>query len=101
MAATSFAVSFVTNAVYSRQPAQDGSRGCCYPCAMAVRFQIHDLPDELHQQEHGRQPTLDEWLDGLSRLTPVSLSTPAAEAVPEAREAEDAALTDALEAARS
>lgn len=43
------------------------------------------------------QPTLDEWLDGLSRLTPVSLSTPAAEAVRQAREAEDAALADVLD----
>jgi len=63
---------------------------------MAVHLQIHDLPEEFHQQEYGRLPTLDEWLDGLSRLTPVSLSTRAAEAVREARKAEDAALTDAL-----
>lgn len=89
----------------------------CYPHTMAVHLQIRDLPDELHQtlrrraaarglslrqyalevlQEHCRQPTMDEWLAGLSRLTPVSLSTPAAEAVHEAREAEDAALIDAL-----
>ncbi|HSG38000.1 MAG TPA: hypothetical protein VLE27_00060 [Thermoanaerobaculia bacterium] len=85
---------------------------------MAVHLQIRDLPGELHQilrqrasmrglslrqyalevlQEHCRQPTLDEWLNGLSRLTPVSPSTPAAEAVRQAREAEDAALTDALD----
>lgn len=83
---------------------------------MAVHLQIRDLPDELHQtlrrramrrglslrqyalevlQEHCSQP-LDEWLDGLSRLTPVSLSTPTVETVREAREAEDAALIDAL-----
>lgn len=89
----------------------------CYLGSMAVHLQIRDLPDELHQtlrrratarglslrqyaleilQEHCRQPTVDEWLDGLSRLTPVPLSTPAAEAVRQAREAEDAALADAL-----
>lgn len=67
---------------------------------MAVHLQIHDLPDEFHQQEHGRQSTLDEWLDGLSRLTPVSPSIPVAEAVREAREEEDAALTDASVEAR-
>lgn len=74
---------------------------------MAVHLQIRDLPDELHQtlrrraaahglslrqyalevlQEHCLLPTLDEWLDGLSRLTPVSLSRSAVEAVHEARE---------------
>jgi hypothetical protein len=84
---------------------------------MAVHLQIRDVPDELHEtlrqraaarglslrqyalevlQGHCRQPTLDEWLDGLSGLTPVSLHTSAAEAVREAREAEDAALIDAL-----
>ncbi|HEX9942191.1 MAG TPA: hypothetical protein VGG03_09260 [Thermoanaerobaculia bacterium] len=84
---------------------------------MAVHLQIRNLPDELHQilrqraatrglslrqyalevlREHCQQPTLDEWLDGLNRLTPVSLATPAAEAVRETREAEDAALVDAF-----
>jgi hypothetical protein len=84
---------------------------------MAVHLQIRDLPDELHQtlrqraatrglslrqyalevlREHCQQPTLDEWLHGLHGLTPVSLSTPAAEAVHQAREAEEAALCDAL-----
>jgi hypothetical protein len=53
---------------------------------MAVHLQIRDLP----------QPTLDEWLDGLNRLKPVSLTTSAAEAVRQAREADDAALGDAL-----
>lgn len=48
-------------------------------------------------REHCHQPTLDEWLDGLNRLTPVSLSTPAAEVVRQAREAEEAALADALD----
>lgn len=88
-----------------------------YPLIMAVHLQIRDLPDELHQtlrqraagrglslrqyafevlQEHCRQPTMDEWLAGLSRLKPVFLSAPAAEAVREAREAEDAALINAL-----
>lgn len=84
---------------------------------MAVHLQIRDLPDELHQtlrqrattrglslrqyalevlQEHCNQPTLDEWLNGLTQLTPVPLPTPAAEAVREAREADEAALVDAL-----
>ena len=84
---------------------------------MPVHLQIRDLPDELHQvlrrraaarglslrqyafevlREHCELPTLDEWLGGLSRLTPVSLSTPAADAVREAREADDASLVDAL-----
>jgi len=84
---------------------------------MAIHLQIRDVPEDLHQtlrqrsaarglslrqyaleilREHCQQPTVDEWLDGLSRLTPVSLSTPAAEAVHQAREAEDAALVDAL-----
>jgi hypothetical protein len=58
---------------------------------MAVPPETTDLPDE-----HRRQPILDEWLDDLSRLTPVSLSKPAAEAVREARESEDAALTNIL-----
>jgi hypothetical protein len=85
---------------------------------MAVHLQIRDLPDEVHQilreraatrglslrqytleilQQHCRQPTLDEWLDGLSRLTPVSLTTSGPEAVRQAREADDAALIDALD----
>lgn len=84
---------------------------------MAVHLQIRDLPDELHRilreraatrglslrqyaleilQEHCRQPTVDEWLDGLDRLTPVPLSTSAAEAVRQSREADEAALADAL-----
>ncbi len=54
---------------------------------MAAHLQIRDLP----------QPTLEEWLDGLNRLRPGSLATSAAEAVREAREADDAALGDALE----
>jgi plasmid stability protein len=78
---------------------------------MAAQLQIRDLPDELHHilreraamrglslrqyvieilQEHCRQPTMDEWLDGLDRLTPVSLSTSAAEAVRQSREADEA-----------
>jgi antitoxin FitA len=83
---------------------------------MSVHLQIRDLPDELHEQlreraaarglslrqyaleilmEHCRRPTVDEWLDGLSRLPRVALSTPAADAVRQAREADDAALADA------
>jgi antitoxin FitA len=80
---------------------------------MAVHLQIPDLPDELHRllreraakrglslrqyvieilQEHCGQPTVDEWLDGLDRLTPVSLSTSAAEAVRQSREDDEAGL---------
>ena len=83
---------------------------------MAVHLQIPDLPDELHRilreraakrglslrqyvieilQEHCGQPTVDEWLDGLDRLTPVSLSTSAAEAVRQSRETDEAAWLDA------
>ena len=71
---------------------------------MAVHLQIRDLPADLHRvlrerakkrglslrqyaleilQEHCLQPTVDEWLDGLDRLTPVPLSTSAAEVVRE------------------
>jgi len=78
---------------------------------MAVHLQIHDLPDELHQtlrqraarrglslrqyalevlREHCDQPTMDEWLAGLSRLQPVSLSNAAVRAVRQAREEEAA-----------
>ncbi len=91
--------------------------GKCYLDFMAVHLQIRDLPDDLHEtlrrraalrelslrqytlevlQAHCRQPTVDEWLDGLDRLTPVELSLSAAEAVCEAREADDAALMDVL-----
>jgi hypothetical protein len=77
---------------------------------MAVHLQIRDLPAEVHQilreraatrglslpqytlevlQQHCRQPTLDEWLDGLSRLPAVSLTSSAAEAVRQAREVDD------------
>jgi hypothetical protein len=84
---------------------------------MTVHLQIRDLPDAIHQvlrqraarrglslrqyaleilRDHCEQPTLDEWLDGLNRLTPVALPTPAAEAVREAREADEAALVHAL-----
>ena len=90
---------------------------CCYPWSMSVHLQIRDVPDDLHEtlrqraarhglslrqyaldvlREHCQQPTLDEWLDGLSRLPPVLLSTPAAEAVRQARETEEAALVDVL-----
>ena len=93
------------------------NRADCYPLFMAVHLQIRDLPDEIHQtlrqrattrglslrqyalevlQEHCQKPTLDEWLDGLSQLTPTTLSTPAAKALHQSREAEEASLVDAL-----
>jgi antitoxin FitA len=77
---------------------------------MSVHLQIRDLPDELHRHlrdraaargvslrqyaleilmEHCRRPTVDEWLDGLSHLPRVALSTPAAEAVRQVREEDD------------
>lgn len=46
--------------------------------------------------ERGRQPTVDERLDGLDCLTPVPLSTSAAEAVRESREADEAALNKVM-----
>jgi plasmid stability protein len=84
---------------------------------MAVHLQIRDLPDEIHStlrqraesrgvslrqyaleilREHCLQPTMNEWLDGLSRLTPVELDEPAAEALRHAREEDEALLADAL-----
>lgn len=88
-----------------------------YAVSMSVHLQIRDVPDKLHKtlrrraakrglslrqyaleilRDHCVQPTMDEWLDELSKLTPVSLSTSAAEAVRKAREADDTALGDAL-----
>ena len=46
-------------------------------------------------QEHRRQPTMDEWLDGLDCLKPVALSTSTAESVRQSREADEADLVDA------
>lgn len=83
---------------------------------MAVHLQIRDLPADLHRalrqravkrglslrqytleilQEHCRLPTLDDWLDDLHQLPRVPLSTSAAEAVRQAREADETALLDA------
>ena len=45
-------------------------------------------------REHCRQPTVNEWLDGLGRLTPAVLDHPAMEAVRLAREEDEAALAD-------
>jgi len=59
---------------------------------MAVHLQIRDLPDEVHQTLRERAAKR-----GLSRLPPVSLTTSGAEAVRKAREADDAALIDALD----
>ncbi|HEV3072956.1 MAG TPA: hypothetical protein VHB47_00955 [Thermoanaerobaculia bacterium] len=82
---------------------------------MSVHLHIRDLPDEIHQllqqraaahglslrqyalevlREHCQQPTLEEWLDGLRQLTPVTTSTSPAEAIQEAREAEEVALVN-------
>jgi hypothetical protein len=82
---------------------------------MTVHLQIRDVPDEIHQllqqraearglslrqyalevlREHCRQPTLDEWLDGLRQLTPVATSISPAKALQDAREAEEVALVD-------
>jgi len=87
----------------------------CYRGLMSVHLQIRDLPDEIHQRlqeraaarglslrqyalevlrEHCQQPTVEEWLDGLRQLTPVTTSISPAKALQEAREAEEAALLD-------
>jgi hypothetical protein len=87
----------------------------CYRGFMSVHLQIRDVPDEIHQllqqraaarglslrqyalevlREHCQQPTLEEWLDGLRQLTPVTTSTSPAKALQEAREAEEVALVD-------
>ena len=84
---------------------------------MSVHLQSRDLPDDLPQElrqraaargvslrqyaldvlmDHCCRPTLEEWLDGLSRLPQVAASIPAAEAVRQAREEDDAALVEAL-----
>jgi len=86
-----------------------------YRVFMSVHLQIRDLPDEIHQvlqeraaarglslrqyvlevlREHCQQPTLEEWLDGLRQLTPVTTSTSPAKALQEAREAEEVAFVD-------
>jgi hypothetical protein len=39
---------------------------------------------------------MEEWLDGLESLAPLSTATPTAEAVRQAREADEALLVDAL-----
>lgn len=75
------------------------------------------MPDELHEtlrrraaargvslrqyaleilREHCELPTMEEWLDGLESLAPLSTATPTAEAVRQAREADEALLVDAL-----
>lgn len=85
---------------------------------MAVHLQIRDLPVDLHQTlrqraakrglslrqytlevllEHCRQPTLDDWLEGLHRLPKASLSSPASEIVRQARDADDSAVIHAID----
>ena len=87
----------------------------CYRGSMSVHLQIRDLPDEIHEvlrqraaarglslrqyalavlREHCQQPTLEEWLDGLRWLTPVTTSISPVKALQEAREAEEVALVD-------
>jgi antitoxin FitA len=88
----------------------------CYAWIMSVHLQIRDLPDEVHEtlrcraskrglslrryalevlQEHCRQPTVDEWLDSLHSLTPITSTASGAEAVRRSREADETALVDA------
>ncbi|MGH8873797.1 MAG: FitA-like ribbon-helix-helix domain-containing protein [Acidimicrobiia bacterium] len=83
---------------------------------MAKNVHIRDVPDDVHQEltrraaaermslrqylidvlaDHCSRPTVDEWLEGLERLSPVKLRTSGAEAVAEARAEEDRAETDA------
>ncbi len=89
----------------------------CYGPAMGIHLQIRDVPDDLHQilrrradarglslrqyalevlREHCQRPTLDEWLDGLGLAASAALPMPAAEALRQAREADEDALAHVL-----
>lgn len=82
-------------------------------------LQVRDVPDALHDtliarahargmslrqyvievlNDHCVLPTMDEWLDGLRRLTPAAATVSGADAVRGAREADD---TDIARARRS
>lgn len=83
---------------------------------MAIHLHVRDVPDDLHASltaraerrgmslrgyvlevlaEHAALPTLDDWLDGLSRLPRTAPETPAAEAVRASREADDQEILEA------
>ncbi|HXU29130.1 MAG TPA: hypothetical protein VN851_01015 [Thermoanaerobaculia bacterium] len=85
---------------------------------MGVHLHIRNLPDDLHEslrqraairgqslsrcvveilEDHCNEPTANEWLDGLSCLTPVALDFPAAFAVEEARNADEGDLLHGLD----
>lgn len=84
---------------------------------MATTLHVRDVPDELHAilsaraerqgmslrcyvlsvlSDHAALPTVDEWLNGLCRMPPVSLKASSAEAVRAAREADDEEVLSAL-----
>lgn len=77
---------------------------------MATTLHVRDVPEDLHAilsaraerqgmslrcyvlsvlSEHAALPTIDEWLDDLSRMPPVSLKESGAAAVRAARDADD------------
>jgi hypothetical protein len=77
---------------------------------MGVHLYIRNLPDDLFQslreratshgqslrryvleilEDHCSRPTVNEWLDGLSRLTPIALDVPVADVFREARETDE------------
>lgn len=81
--------------------------------ATTVNVHVRDVPESVHQalveraerrgmslrgyvlqvlSDHVSLPTLDEWLEGLERLPAVNSKTTGAEAVREAREADDEAV---------
>jgi hypothetical protein len=84
---------------------------------MPTTLHVRDVPDGLHSvlsaraaregmslrgyvlgvlAEHAALPTLDEWLDGLTRLPPATPTTSGAEAVRAARESEDEEILTAV-----
>lgn len=82
----------------------------CYHASMPVSLHIRELPDTLHASlqtrarsrgmslrqytihvlaEHCQTPTAAEWLAEIRQLTPARPRTSAAEALAQAREADD------------
>ena len=84
---------------------------------MPTSLHVRDVPDDLHRSlvaraerrgmslrqyvlevlaGHAALPTLDEWLDDLDRLPPVTLATSGADAVRASREEDDEEVLSAL-----
>lgn len=82
----------------------------CYHPGMTVNLHVRDVPDHVHATlvqraersgmslrqyaievlaEHCALPSLDEWLDEVRELRPAGVRTSGAQAVEEAREADD------------